>query len=297
MRIKSLLISVCLLANIGNTVFAQFFNPLTIRRGGGGNTISNIGNFGSYVYVTNLGVFTDGGTPLTVGGIGGAGGYAVDTSGNLQFYGNSTFTSQTTNNFAGRVLLTNMNNAISGDGAGLTNISIPNNNIGIRLLWSSPTNIYIPKMYPADGVTTLSFTNNGLVNMATQWFSFTIPPLLGSNSQLVFSALRQTTNANQFNGNMAIYIGPNTNYIGYFQPFPTSSSLAQNFNFTSVLANCGSFTNQITIALSPASSGITNYFDSTVSNTVYVGFFLNGVTGYRSNDVLIGFCAQEVFRP
>ena len=214
---------------------------------------------------------------------------------NALLNGTNTFTG--TNNFTGTVLITNAASTISGNGAGLTNISIPNNNIGIRLLWSSPTNIYIPKMYPADGVTTLSFTNNGLVNMATQWFSFTIPPLLGSNSQLVFSALRQTTNANQFNGNMAIYIGPNTNYIGYFQPFPTSSSLAQNFNFTSVLANCGSFTNQITIALSPASSGITNYFDSTVSNTVYVGFFLNGVTGYRSNDVLIGFCAQEIYRP
>lgn len=96
---------------------------------------------------------------------------------------------------------------------------------------------------------------------------------------------------------MAVYIGPNTNYVGYLQPFLTSFNIQQSMNFAAVLANCGSFTNQITSAFSPASSFVTNYFDSTVSNTVYVGFFLNGVTGYRSNDVLIGFCAQEVYRP
>jgi hypothetical protein len=210
---------------------------------------------------------------------------------------NGTNTLTGTNNFTGTVILTNAASTISGNGAGLTNLSFTANNIGVRLLWSSPTNIYIPRMYPADGVTTLAFTNNGLVNTATQWMTFTIPPLLGSNSSIVFSALRQTTNANQFNGNMAVYIGPNTNYVGYLQPFLTSFNIQQNLNFTAVLANCGSFTNQITSAFSPASSLVTNYFDSTVSNTVYLGFFLNGVTGYRSNDVLIGFCAQEVYRP
>jgi len=209
--------------------------------------------------------------------------------------GTNTFSG--TNNFTGTVIITNAASTISGNGAGLTNLSFTANNIGVRLLWSSPTNIYIPRMYPADGVTTLAFTNNGLVNTATQWMTFTIPPLLGSNSSIVFSALRQTTNANQFNGNMAVYIGPNTNYVGYLQPFLTSFNIQQNLNFTAVLANCGSFTNQITSAFSPASSLVTNYFDSTVSNTVYLGFFLNGVTGYRSNDVLIGFCAQEVYRP
>lgn len=73
-------------------------------------TLTNIGLTGSNVNVTNI-IGYNGSTFYGSGAV-------VD---NWVFYGNNAFTGDT-NRFASTVLLTNMNNTVSGNGAGLTNL-------------------------------------------------------------------------------------------------------------------------------------------------------------------------------
>lgn len=98
-------------------------------------TLTNIGLTGSNVNVTNI-IGYNGSTFYGSGAV-------VD---NWVFYGNNTFTGDT-NRFASTVLLTNMNNTVSGNGANITNIS--------------PANIVSNGTYLANG--TLA-TNSGQIS-------------------------------------------------------------------------------------------------------------------------------------
>jgi hypothetical protein len=170
----------------------------------------------------------------------------------------------------------------------------PANNIGMRLLWSSPTNIFLSQL-----ATNAAATNNGDFSATTYIASGTIPPLLGANSTIVMYAIVLRTNGagNLAAGNGSFFIGPNTNFIGYT---PFWSTATPGFNYYSgastVLQNCNSHTQQVSgQAFSFGKENIlTNYFNSSISNTFYLGGWS---TGSSTNNLLFGLKLYELYAP
>jgi len=188
--------------------------------------------------------------------------------------------------------LLNGTNVFTGTNTFTPSAFFPANNIGMRLLWSSPTNIFLSQLATHAGA-----TNNGDFSATTYIASGTIPPLLGSNSTIVMYAIVLRTNANAAAGNGSFFIGPNTNFIGY-TPFWATSGAGFNYysGASTVLQNCNSFTQQVSgQAFASAKENImTNYFDSSVSNTFYLGGWS---TGSSTNDLLYGLKLYELYAP
>lgn len=159
--------------------------------------------------------------------------------------GTNTFTG--TNNFTGAVIITNAGSTISGDGAGLTNLSLATNSIigtnvvndvinfgsRWRCIYMAPSNYFTGTA----GVAETNFFTN-----------ITIPPLMSSNSIVVcgvmgsktnltsqplwFAEFRDTTtNGTVING---VSVGGGAAAGGAYAPHPN----------TFVFANCNSFTYQ-----------------------------------------------------
>ena len=198
-------------------------------------TLTNIGSSGGYVNVTNI-IGYNGSTFYGSGAV-------VD---NWVFYGNNTFTGDT-NRFASTVLLTNMNNTISGDGAGLTNLSLATNSIigtnvvndvinfgsRWRCLYMAPSNYFTGTA----GVAETNFFTN-----------IAIPPLMSSNSIVVCGVMGSKTNLTSqplwfaefrdttTNGSVisGVSLGGAAAVGGAYVPQPT----------TFLFANCNSFTYQ-----------------------------------------------------
>jgi len=168
----------------------------------------------------------------------------------------------------------------------------PANNIGLRLLASAAAPTYIASMSVVSNP-----TNNGDYSLVTPVAELVIPPLLGSNSGVYLTVYSYRTNANTSSGNLAFWIGPNTNYLGLLSTLNTSAGNQQNFTLNNTLfQSYGSWTNQVATFTSTFVIGPTNYFDSRVTNTIFIGAYVpSGST--RTNDFIFGVAAYEAYRP
>ena len=146
----------------------------------------------------------------------------------------------------------------------------PANNIGMRVLWSSPSNIFLSTI-TANG--TANATNNGdYVNTTSISFG-TIPPLLSSNSIILMSGTFLRTNANTTAGHVYFYIGPNTNFVGGSASFMGTAVGVTQPIVSAVIASGGSMTNWVqgSTFITPLMIGTNPFFDGAVSNNIYIG--------------------------
>ena len=180
---------------------------------------------------------------------------------------NRTITGGTTN----LSLLNATNQVFTGTNTFPAASFYPANNIGLRLLWSSPTNIYLPTLVVN---ATSSLTNNGDYVNTTALGKITLPPLVGTNSMVFIVESVERTNANTTAGVAYIYLGANTNYIGGGQLVATSLGKTGVGLSQGVFANSGSFTNQVQLGgyASPLIWGTSNFVDTSTAWDMYIGF-------------------------
>ena len=165
----------------------------------------------------------------------------------------------------------------------------PANNIGMRLLWNSPTNIYFSTL--VTNATTL--TNNGDYVNCSPIFSGTIPPLLGSNSVIFIAYTALRTNANSSLANMSFFIGTNTNCIGYSGISAATRGITSTYQ-AAVLQSAASWTDQVAGANFALQISATNFTDTSVTNTFYMGAW---TTANHTNFQLMGLRLYEFYAP
>jgi len=115
-------------------------------------------------------------------------------------------------------------------------------------------------------------TNNGGYANGSAVLIATMPPLLGSNSVVVFNYQIIRTNANTGTAFVEIYCGNQTNWTGSSTVGQTSIGKTLNVGGVLVVKNANSMTNQVLlpgIALNQHMAP-TNSFDSTASWSVYI---------------------------
>jgi len=167
------------------------------------------------------------------------------------------------------------------------------NNVGLRLLASSPTNIYIDSV-----ATATAATNAGDFSRVSSVLQATIPPLAGSNSSILISYYNVRTNANLTNIVYGVWAGANTNYVGGVSAGTTSAGVS-GVNLIPIIYNANSLTNQVgagqSIVSIPTYSTPTNLFDSSVTNTIYIGVSIPG--GTHTNEQWFGVRLYELYAP
>jgi hypothetical protein len=190
--------------------------------------------------------------------------------------------------------LTNMANVISGNGAGLTNLSLINNQITRRFLWGTNALFFssVATNAAADR------TNSGDYATITQAFKATIPALKSSNSIVLIFYHAQPTNLNLTVATMWLYGGSNTNYLG----FTTSAMQAGNFgpsilSGNVILKNYGDWTNQV--QLSAADAARYNYVpNNKVDTSVPWNFYMGlSTTANCTNVNIYNISLEEVIFP
>jgi hypothetical protein len=184
------------------------------------------------------------------------------------------------------VLTDNANRTFSGGGTNLallngtnvftgTNTFAPAgfftaNNIGIRKLWSCPTNIYLTSL-----ATTANPTNHGDFANITQLAEVEVPALLSSNSAFSMSLTFVRTTAQASASFIYLYVGTNTNYIGSVQIGGTTAGVTMEFRPAGVVYwhNVHSFSQQMQAGFnSPAYfNSPSNFVDTSVPFKVYLG--------------------------
>lgn len=170
----------------------------------------------------------------------------------------------------------------------------PANNIGLRLLWSSPTNIYLASLAVSAAT---AFTNNGDFANCTPVIQATLPALLGSNSSIVLSGNFLRTNANTTSGNIVVFAGTNTNFVGLAAGALATTVGISGYNLASqVFQNANSMTNQVqgTSLNSTLIPSVTNFVDTSVPFAIYVG--LSTVTSH-TNAQYLGLRIYEIYAP
>lgn len=169
-----------------------------------------------------------------------------------------------TNNFTGPVILTNAASTLAGDGSAITGI-------GVRLIGSSPTNIYLDSLSTTAAST---LTNNGGWSGGTYVARITCSALRSSNAIVHLVMHSTTTNANTTAGTLYAYAGQNTNYVGNGQFLQASLNARTTFSLNaSLFVNYGSYTNQFIGGLlqgTPVVNGVTNLVDTSVPFDIYV---------------------------
>ena len=165
----------------------------------------------------------------------------------------------------------------------------PPNNIGMRLLWSSPTNIYLNSL-----AVSAAPTNNGDYSLTTSIAAVNLPALLGSNSAISvhFSLLR--TNANSTQGSIYFYGGTATNFIGSQAVFNTAVGVFNTVG--SLVQSCNSFTNQCQAAfVNPSIPMATNFLGDTASSfPLFIGA---ATTSSFTNGLIYGLRIYEFYAP
>lgn len=238
-----------------------------------------------------------------------------------------------TNRYTGTVIITNAASTLSGNGAGMTNLSAGNIASGslddARLSSNVPlingTNVFTgtntftaSKFFPANALSRrlLLFTNiNNRVDAFTNAVAptgpggyancgkiatFTMPPLLGKNSLLYISYQVDKTNATASSYTPMLYAGSQTNWVSYLVAL-SASSTPQTF-FTSIansaFANAGSFTNQYQNSGSMTANtqlpNPTNCVDTSVPWTLYFGATS---TSGATNVLVMNFFVEELVVP
>ena len=168
----------------------------------------------------------------------------------------------------------------------------PANGIASRTLFSCPTNLYASSLVVSAIGSTI--TNAGGIANVTSLLTVVLPPLLGSNSSVYVYWVTDNTNANSTVGNLAFYVGTNTNYLaGANTMFPTSASRTYQ-NGSSLMFNVQSFTNQLQGSFSSVAqvNFPTNFTDTSVSWTLYIGGF---TTTSHTNAIIRNLKLVEVF--
>ena len=144
------------------------------------------------------------------------------------------------------------------------------NNIGIRKLWSCPTNIYLTSL-----ATTASPTNHGDFANITQLAEVEVPAFLSSNSAFSMSLTFVRTTAQASASFIYLYVGTNTNYIGSVQIGGTTAGVTMEFRPVGVVYwhNVHSFSQQMQAGFnSPAYfNSPSNFVDTSVPFRVYLG--------------------------
>jgi len=201
---------------------------------------------------------------------------------------NRTITGGTTN-----LSFLNANQTFTGTNTFPAAGFFPANMIGQRVLWSSPTNIYIPTVTVN---ATQNATNNGDYVNTTSLGYGVIPPLLSSNSILVLQHSTTRTNAVASGLILYFYIGTGTNHTGS-GTFASATTVGNTVSTGPVVISPGgSMTNWIqgTSFGTPLVVGPYPFFDGTVSNTIYLG--LTTPTGH-TNALIYGLRLVEFFSP
>ena len=170
----------------------------------------------------------------------------------------------------------------------------PANNIGMRVLWSSPSNIFLSTITTN---ATSNATNNGDYVNTTSVAIGTIPPLLSSNSTLVLFGNNVRSNVNASGANLNFYIGPTTNFVGANSASFVNAAVGNSALFSShVLMPGGSMSNWVQGIQfnTPLILGPQPFFDGTVSNTFYIG--LTTPTSH-TNLPIYGLRLVEIYGP
>jgi len=262
------------------------------------------------VTLTNTGnIFVGDGAGLTGVGVATSGGLAT----NLTATGLTVATGQTNTHLtASSVVVTDANKGIvSGTTtADLATLSAnqtftgtntfpaasfyPANNIGMRVLWACPSNIFLPTL-TVNG--TANATNNGdYVNTTSISFG-TIPPLLSSNSMILMTGTFVRTNANSTAGHVYFYIGSNTNFVGGIATVMGVAAGSSQFGASgNLIAPGGSMTTwmQGSFFATPLKIGTQPFFDGTVSNDIYIG--CTTATSF-TNALIYGLRLVELYGP
>lgn len=150
------------------------------------------------------------------------------------------------------------------------------NNMAFRLLYSNPTNINVASVavvaLSGDGV-----TNNGDFALCTPLLQITLPALLGTNSSLYFAHQLESPQANASAAGLALYVGENTNFVGYQNSgLGGASRGSQGGILQSIMVNGGSFTNQFVGSLFGGNQrvfGLNNFCGTDTNFTVYLGAY------------------------
>lgn len=168
----------------------------------------------------------------------------------------------------------------------------PANMIGMRVLWCSSSNIYIPTVTVN---ATSNATNTGDYVNTTHIGYGTIPPLLSSNSMLLVYGSAVRSNANASTATLNAWIGPNTNFLGTFAGFNLALGNGQ-INGASLVMPGGSMSSWVQGAsfATPQIYGTQAFFDGTVSNTIYFG--TTTPTSF-TNLLVYGLRIIEIFAP
>ena len=184
-----------------------------------------------------------------------------------------------TNRYTGTVIITNAASTLSGNGAGMTNLSAgniasgslsdarlsanvpllngtnvftgtntftaskfyPANGIGVRTLWTSTSNFFTGTL---NTNTYSQITNAGGNSSGTCVLDLTLPALVGSNSLVTLSYTVWRPAAGTQNTVWCFYAGSNTNFFGFTSQIGTSPTYASSHTGVQLFANSGSFTNQ-----------------------------------------------------
>lgn len=189
--------------------------------------------------------------------------------------------------------LLNANQTFTGSNTFAPAKFFPANEIAIRRLWTSPTNIFLSSIAVSAGS---AFTNNGDFANCTYIAQATLPALMGSNSHvlLTFTVLR--TNANTSAGQIIVFAGSNTNYVGVNNAiFATSVGRTTFFN-VGTLANANSFTEQFggSSFQSQLVLGPVSLTDTSAPFTLYLG--AQTATSF-TNLSLYGLTFYELYAP
>ena len=204
------------------------------------------------------------------------------------------------------VLSDNTNRTIAG---GTTNLSLlnanqtftgtntfpaasfyPANNVGMRLLWSSPTNIYIPTVAVSS-----SLTNNGDFVNSSYVAQATLPALLGSNSTLVMVGHVVRTNANTTAASLQFFLGSNTNFVGGNFGFAVTIGVA-SYTTSPILqcANSGTVQLQGTSMATPLNTAMTSFTTTSSPFVLYLGAM---TATSHTNLQIIGLKVYELYAP
>ena len=169
----------------------------------------------------------------------------------------------------------------------------PANMIGQRVLWVSPTNIYIPAVTVNS---TANATNGGdHVNTTSIGYGY-IPPLLSSNSFIVVQYTAARTNSVASGLTSYYYIGEATNLIGS-GIFASPTSVGNTVGTAAAVVGAGgSMTNWIQGVNfpTPLIAGPYPFFDGSVSNRIFIGIT---TSTSHTNALIYGLRLVELFSP
>jgi len=194
------------------------------------------------------------------------------------------------------MLSTTTNRTVTG---GVTNLALLNgtnqfeaakfftvNKIGTRLLFA--TNVYIPTIAVVVG----DKTNNGDYENVTKLFKVTLPPLLSTNSTVVYSVSSIRTNANSVGPQYVFYVGSNTNFLSNGAAGSGGSGTSVGKTVTApntvLFQNWNSYTNQVQGGSAVLINNASSFVDTSSSWELFMGFYVL-TTAYTNHNATYSF--------